>query len=97
MNGNVSKRVANPGGSDAIGAADSRNLQYRGRARKPLIVPIVAALIGLAIYFLGIALASVDLSALGAILILWGVSSSSILILVRWRRARRRAAPSSPH
>jgi hypothetical protein len=67
------------------------------RARKPLSVPLVSALIGAAIFVLGIAVSRVDVSALGALLSIWGVSSFSILVLVRWRKARKRArATGSP-
>ncbi len=65
------------------------------RPRKPLSVPLVIALLGVALFFLGIAVASVDVSALGALLALWGLASSSILLLTRWRQARKRAARAS--
>ena len=61
------------------------------RAQKPLSVPVVATALGLVIFVLGIAVASVDLSALGALFFLWGVSSFTVLVLTRWRRARKRA------
>jgi hypothetical protein len=67
------------------------------RAKKPLSVPFVTALIGAAIFFLGIAVASVDVSALGALLSIWGILSFSVLVLVRWRRARKRVRAIGAH
>ncbi len=61
------------------------------RPRKPVKVPLVIVVIGVAIFFLGIGVASVDVSALGALLFFWGLSSSAVLMLTRRRRARNRA------
>jgi hypothetical protein len=59
----------------------------RERAPKPLSVPVIVAGIGLILFFLGIAVASVDVSGLGVLFFLWGVSSFSILFLTRRRRS----------
>jgi hypothetical protein len=52
-------------------------------------IPVAAAILGLTLFFLGIGVASVDVSALGTILFLWGVTSFSALYIGRRRRAAR--------
>jgi hypothetical protein len=63
----------------------------RERAPKPIAVPLIVAALGAAMFFLGILVDSVDLSALGALLFLWGLCSGSVLFMIRRRLAARRA------
>jgi hypothetical protein len=63
----------------------------RKRAPKPLRVPAIAAVLGVGVFFAGAALASVDVSALGALLFAWGLCSLSMLLVLRRRRATRAA------
>jgi hypothetical protein len=53
-----------------------------------LSVPAAVALIGLGTFLFGMVVASADMAALGMLLLLWGVSSFSVLYLTRRRRAR---------
>jgi hypothetical protein len=70
-------------------AMSGTSRRRRERAPKPLSVPAAAAMIGLALFFLGIAVGNVDVSGLGVLFFLWGVTSLSMLLLTRRRRATR--------
>jgi hypothetical protein len=61
----------------------------RERAPKPLSVPAIVAALGFILFFLGIFVGNVDLSALGAIFFIWGVSSCSVILLTRRRRSAK--------
>jgi hypothetical protein len=82
------------GESDAASQQARQVVRERSpRAPKPLSVPAAVALIGLGTFLFGMVVASADMAALGMLLLLWGVSSFSVLYLTR----RRRARTQSPH
>lgn len=93
--GYLQKRGIRDSEGDATVATAHHSSRRRERAPKPLSVPAVAAIIGFTLFFIGIALQSSDVSALGMIFFLWGITSLTILLLKR-RRARRRQA-LAPH
>jgi hypothetical protein len=63
----------------------------RDRAPKPLSVPAIVAAFGFVLFFLGIFVGNVDVSALGAIFFIWGVLSCTVIVLTRWRRSAKQA------
>lgn len=61
----------------------------RQRAPKPLSVPLVVAALGLAVFLLGMAIASANTAGFGLLFLVWGVISFAFLIVSRRRRAAR--------
>jgi len=61
----------------------------RTKAPKPLSVPIYAAVFGLLLFLLGMALSSSNTAGFGLLFVVWGVLSYTFLLVGRRRRAAK--------
>jgi hypothetical protein len=65
----------------------------RRRAPKPLRVPAIGALLGAALFVVGMILASEPVASLGMLIAFWGVLSFAVLAISRRVRAARSVGP----